>query len=177
MLETLITSKTRIKLLLKFFLNSNNDSYLRGLESEFSEGSNAIRMELNRFQEAGLLQSSVVGNKKMFKANKTHPLFSDLHNLVKKYIGLDKIVESIAEKAGDVNYVYVVGRIAQGLEAGIIELVLVGEKIDKMYLTKLIDKVEGLISRKITFVIFDDEAYKKFKKTSTKRTFLLYHKK
>ena len=177
MLETIITSKTRIKLLLKFFLNSNNDSYLRGLESEFSEGSNAIRMELNKFQEAGLLESSLVGNKKMFKANKTHPLFSDLHSLVKKYIGLDKIVDSIADKAGQVNSVYVVGRIAQGLEASIIELVLVGEEVDKIYVTKLIDKVEELISRKITFVIFDEKAYKKFEKSSSKRTFLLYHKK
>ncbi|MFN3444791.1 MAG: ArsR family transcriptional regulator, partial [Bacteroidia bacterium] len=29
MLDTLITSKTRIKLLLKFFLNSKTSSYLR----------------------------------------------------------------------------------------------------------------------------------------------------
>ncbi|MFN5885132.1 MAG: ArsR family transcriptional regulator, partial [Bacteroidota bacterium] len=49
MLDTLITSKTRIKLLLKFFLNGNTSSYLRNLESEFGESSNAIRLELNKF--------------------------------------------------------------------------------------------------------------------------------
>ena len=70
MLDTLITSKTRIKLLLKFFLNSNSSSYLRGLESEFGESSNAIRLELNKFEKAGLLTTTTNGNKKMFKADR-----------------------------------------------------------------------------------------------------------
>ena len=55
MIETLISSKTRIKLLLKFFLNSNTTAYLRSLESEFGESTNAIRIELNRLEEAGML--------------------------------------------------------------------------------------------------------------------------
>ncbi|MFN9583050.1 MAG: ArsR family transcriptional regulator, partial [Bacteroidota bacterium] len=42
MLDTLITSKTRIKLLLKFFLNGQNKAYLRNLEAEFGESSNGI---------------------------------------------------------------------------------------------------------------------------------------
>jgi len=63
MLDTLITSKTRIKLLLKFFLNSNASSYLRNLEGEFGESTNGIRLELNKFEKAGLLQSQVSGNK------------------------------------------------------------------------------------------------------------------
>ena len=82
MLDTLITSKTRIKLLLKFFLNGNTSSYLRNLESEFGESSNAIRLELNKFEEAGLLNTSLEGNKKLFKANTQHPLFKDIHNIL-----------------------------------------------------------------------------------------------
>ena len=66
MIEGLITSKTRIKLLLKFFLNSETKSYLRSLESEFDESSNSIRVELNRLEAAGLLQSNLEGNKKIF---------------------------------------------------------------------------------------------------------------
>ena len=74
MLDTLITSKTRIKLLLKFFLNSNASSYLRNLESEFQESTNGIRLELNKFEKAGLLQSHMSGNKKLYQANTGHPL-------------------------------------------------------------------------------------------------------
>ncbi|MCK9327448.1 MAG: ArsR family transcriptional regulator, partial [Bacteroidales bacterium] len=78
MLDTLITSKTRIKLILRFFLNPKSTAYLRGLAEEFGESSNAIRLELNRFEEAGLLQSETQGNKKLFKANIAHPLYGDI---------------------------------------------------------------------------------------------------
>jgi hypothetical protein len=46
MLQALITSKTRIKLLMKFFLNSRNTSYLRNLAAEYGESTNAIRVEI-----------------------------------------------------------------------------------------------------------------------------------
>ncbi|MCF8360464.1 MAG: hypothetical protein K9H26_17055 [Prolixibacteraceae bacterium] len=68
MLESLITSKTRIKLLLKFFLNSNTTAYLRNLATEFGESTNAIRQELNRFEDSGLLTSKINGNKKKCSA-------------------------------------------------------------------------------------------------------------
>ena len=60
MLDSIITSKTRIKLLLKFFLNSETKSYLRNLEQEFGESTNGIRVELNRLEGAGLLKTEVV---------------------------------------------------------------------------------------------------------------------
>ena len=85
MIETLISSKTRIKLLLKFFLNSETTSYLRGLESEFGDSTNAIRLELNRLEEAGMLTSSLKGNKRFFKSNTSHPLYTEVHNILLKY--------------------------------------------------------------------------------------------
>ena len=44
MLETLITSKTRVKLLMKFFLNPGTRAYLRGLATEFDESTNSVRV-------------------------------------------------------------------------------------------------------------------------------------
>jgi len=53
-LDTLITSKIRIKLLLKFFRNSKSESDLRGLKKEVQESGNSIRLELNKFENSGL---------------------------------------------------------------------------------------------------------------------------
>lgn len=156
MIETLISSKTRIKLLLKFFLNSNTKSYLRGLESEFGESSNAIRLELNRLEKAGMLSSNTEGNKKFFQANKKHPLFDEVHNIVLKHIGFDKIIENVVERLGEVEKVFVSGAFAEGLDSPIIDLVFIGE-VNKNYLVELIEKVEKLISRKVRYVIFDKE--------------------
>ena len=156
MIETLISSKTRIKLLLKFFLNSNATSYLRGLESEFGESSNGIRMELNRFEKAGMLKSYSLGNKKYFKANTDHPLFTDTHNIILKYIGFDKIIDTVIERLGEVDRVFVTGAFAKGLDDNIIDLIFVGD-INKQYLIHLIDKVEGLINRKIRYIVYSNQ--------------------
>ena len=47
MLDSLITSKTRLRLLIKFFLNIANKGYLNGLANEFGESTNSVRKELN----------------------------------------------------------------------------------------------------------------------------------
>lgn len=156
MIETLISSKTRIKLLLKFFLNSSNTSYLRNLESEFGESTNAIRLELNKFENAGLLESSLSGNKKFFKANTGHPLFKDLHNILLKFTGLDKIIEKVIHQLGDVEEVYVVGKLARGLDSEVVDLVFIGD-LDKKYLFNLIEKAERKVNKKIKYILYSKE--------------------
>ncbi len=162
MLDTLITSKTRLKLLLKFFLNSNSRSYLRNLESEFGESTNSIRLELNRFEEAGLLTSEFDGNKKYFSANTGHPLFSDIHNIILKQIGFDKIVETVIQKLGNLKRVYVEGDFAKGKNNSIIDLIFVSEELNREYLLKLIGKVEDVIKRKIRYLVFNDEEFNNY---------------
>lgn len=153
MIETLISSKTRIKLLLKFFLNSNATSYLRNLEEEFGESTNAIRLELNKFEEAKMLTSKQEGKKKMFRVNTSHPLFRDLHSIVMKYVGLDKIVEHVIQRLGTLDRVYLTGSLARGLDGEIIDLVFVGN-IDKVYLAELVEKAESKIHRRIRWIAY-----------------------
>ena len=158
MLETLISSKTRVKLLLKFFLNSNAKGYLRSLEQEFGESTNAIRLELNKFEEAGMLSSSNEGNKKVYTANRKHPLFENLHGLVMKYVGLDHIVDNITERLGDIEAVYLVGDYAEGRDSGIIDLFIFGDQLNLDYLLNLIKKAEQEIERKIRYAHFKSKS-------------------
>ena len=161
MLETLITSKTRIKLLLRFFLNDSSSSYLRQLESEFGESSNAIRVELNRFESAGLLQSFTQGNRKYYQAQPTHPLFNDIHNIIIKYIGIDKVVENVVHKLGDLDRVFLSGNFAEGRDNDVIDFIFVGENLDCDYLLRLVTKAEKLISRKVQYLVMSKKEYDK----------------
>ena len=153
MLEALITSKTRIKLLLKFFLNSENTGYLRSLEPEFGESTNAIRQELNRFEKAGLLHSSIDGKKKIFQANTSHPLFPELHSLLLKYVGIDEIIDRVINNLGKLEEVYLVGELAKGNNSSSLDLWFVGDQIDENYLKGLLRKVEKFIHRKVVYLI------------------------
>ncbi|MBW2164457.1 MAG: GntR family transcriptional regulator [Deltaproteobacteria bacterium] len=57
MLEGLITSKTRVKLLKRFFLNLESTAYLRELAAEFGVSPNGIREELRHLEQARLAVS------------------------------------------------------------------------------------------------------------------------
>ncbi|WP_240377993.1 winged helix-turn-helix domain-containing protein [Bacillus piscicola] len=87
MLEHLITSKTRIRMLIKFFTHEGTEAYLRELAAEFGDSTNAVRVELNRFMNAGLLCRTNVKNRKVYRANTTHPFFADIQYMVRRYIG------------------------------------------------------------------------------------------
>lgn len=156
MLNSIITSKTRVKLLLKFFLNSNTKSYLRNLEQEFGESSNAIRVELNRLENAQLLCSEVSGNKKYFSANTNHPLYRDINNIVKNFVGIDKVIEKVTNHIGNLETAYITGDLARGIDSQIIDLVLVGKELDTAYIEKLIVKTEQLIEKKIRNLILTE---------------------
>ena len=159
MINTLITSQTRIKLLMKFFLNSSTKAHLRGLESEFGESSNSIRLELNRFEEAGLLHSLRDGNKKVYQANCSHPLFSDIHNIVMKESGIDRVIDKVIHRIGNLICVYLTGDFARGKDSPVIDLILVGENIDREYLARKIMQAEEMVGRKVSYVVLHtDEA-------------------
>ena len=154
LLDSLITSKTRIKLLLKFFLNPGTRAYLRGLATEFGESTNAIRVELNRLTDAKLLKSVNSGRTVEYRANKQHSLFKDLQSVVKKFVGLDKVAEELAAKLGDIQAAYVIGDYAKGIDSGLIDLVLVGQ-VDDEKLKEVTAKTENLIDRKIRTLVLD----------------------
>ena len=167
MLETLISSKTRIKLLVKFFLNSASKGYLRGLAEEFNESTNAIRLELNRFEEANMLTSELKGNKKFYRANTHHPLFNELQNIIKKFVGVDQIVERVVERLGHVEKVYLEGDLAKGIDSDIIDILLIGEGIDRTYLSQLIAKAEKIINKHIRYRILNQEEELKVNKNTS----------
>jgi predicted transcriptional regulator len=153
MLETLITSKTRIRILVKFFINAANNGYLRGLADEMNESTNSIRKELNSLSEAGYLEKEADQNRVTYKANANHPLFSVLQKIVYQHIGLDAIVEMILDRMGAVKKIIVTGDYVNGKDSGTIEVILVGEELNIAYIEQLAIKIEQEIKRKVQFFI------------------------
>ena len=92
MLEELITSKTRLRLLIKFFVSQTNKGYLNGLANEMGESTNSIRKELNHLYDAGYLNKLKSENKIEYNVNTNHPLYDTLRKVVMKHLGLEDIV-------------------------------------------------------------------------------------
>ncbi len=165
MLKSIITSETRIKLLLRFFLNPKTKGYLRQLSTEFNESTNGIRVELNKLEEAKILTAKFEGRNKIYKANSLHPLFSELRNIVLKSTGIDKVISDILQKVGIINYAFIRGDYAIGKDSGLIDLVIVGNELNQKEIERVRKKTETLISRKISILVLTPEEYKNLKST------------
>jgi hypothetical protein len=156
-LDTLITSKTRVKLLLKFFLNPEMRAYLRGLSEEFGDSTNSIRLELNRLESAGMLVSEESGARKVYRANTEHPFFPDIQRLMQRYTGLDRILENVVARLDGVQAVYLAGDLAKGMYPKSIELVIEGEGFDERYVDALCNKAQGVLGLPVFWKSFQSE--------------------
>jgi predicted transcriptional regulator len=156
MLQSLITSKTRLRLLIKFFVNSQTESHLRGLADEFGESTNSIRKELNNLTEAGILIRHNQKNKIAYQANVSHPFFPNIQDIIRKHLGLDQLLEQILGRMGEVYQVILVGDIAQGIDSGKIEVVVSGENLNDSYIHYLTNKIEELIDRKVVLTLLSE---------------------
>jgi predicted transcriptional regulator len=152
-LGELITSKTRLRLLIKFFVSQANRGYLNGLATEMGESTNAIRKELNHLHNAGYLQKEKSNNKIQYKANTKHPMFSVLQKVILKHLGLEDAVEIVLERMGDVEEIILIGDYAKGIDSGKIEIIILGQDLNTSYVQNLEEKLEKLINRKVTFFL------------------------
>lgn len=157
MLSGLITSKIRIQILMRLFLNPERNAYLRELADEFGASPSHVKNELDQLKEADLLTSTRKGRQVLFAANRKHPVFDELQSMVQKALGMDRILDSIIKRLGHLEQAFVVDDYAIGKDSGIIDLVLVGD-IDPCHLNDLTQKTENYIKRKIrTLVLNADE--------------------
>lgn len=126
-MDSLITSKTRLKLLIKFFVSASNRGYLRGLPEEFKESTNSIHKELNQLTEAGYLIREDNEHKIYYRANINHSLCSSLQELIHNFLGMEVFVDKILERAGDGKGLALIGEYAHGLDSGHIDVLVLGK--------------------------------------------------
>ncbi len=162
MLDSLITSKTRLRLLVKFFINSDTTAYLRNLASEFGESTSSVKQELNRLENAQLLVSCMVQNKIVYRANTKHRYYNDIHNLLLKYVGIDQLVDMLIKHIKHLEHAYVTDGLAEGNPNNIVDLILVGRTIDDVELNKLVRETEASISVKIRYLIVQPDEMSRY---------------
>jgi predicted transcriptional regulator len=158
LLSGIISSKTRIKLLMRFFFNPKTRSYLRELAKEFNVSSNAVREELNQLTSTNLLNSEKNGRQVYYTANTDHTLFPELKSMVGKVMGIDKVIDGIVSRLGELEQAYLIDDYAEGKDTGIIDILLVGN-IDQYHLNDLSRKTERYIKRKIRALVLTREEF------------------
>ena len=140
-------------MMVKFFANEANHGYLNGLALEFGESTNSIRLELNNLSAAGYLIRWKSKNKIVYAANRKHPLFKLLQQIIRHHLGLEQIVSSVIKKLGSVKEIYLIGDYATGRDTGTIEIILIAQNINQDYLEGLQSKLKKVIERTVLFYV------------------------
>lgn len=84
MLDQLLGSRTRAKILRLLLTNPNKQYFVREISRKVREHMNSVRRELQFLDEVGILETSGEGQKRFYSANPNYPLFPELKALVFK---------------------------------------------------------------------------------------------
>jgi DNA-binding transcriptional ArsR family regulator len=168
----IITSKMKVRLLMRLFLDPGLQSYVRELAEEMDVSPSQVKTELDNLNEAGLLESEKKGRQIYYRANSKHPLFPEMQSMVRKALGMDHILESIISRLGDLERALLIDDYAQGIDSGLIDLVLIGD-IDHRNLNDLVTKAEKYIDRKIRTLVLSADEYKDMKSQLNKRPYMV----
>jgi len=157
---------------MRLFFNPQTRSYLRELSKEFGVSTNAVREELNQLKKTKLLKSEKSGRQVLYMANTNHSLFPELRSMINKVMGIDKVIEGIVNRLGELKYAYLIDDYAEGKDTGIIDLVLVGD-IDRYHLNDLTRKTERYVSRRIRTLVLSSQEYMSMESVLKKRPIFL----
>ena len=156
---------------MRLFLNPSRQAYLRELAKEFDASPSQVKDELDQLSSSALVTSEKLGRQINYRANTKHPLFPELNSMVKKALGMDRILESIVTRLGNLELAFLMDDYAEGKDSGIIDLGLVGE-IDEDNLSDLVKKSERYLERKIRTLVLSRQEYQQMEDVLHQRPFM-----
>ncbi|MDK2988832.1 MAG: hypothetical protein PWR16_361 [Methanoculleus sp.] len=158
MLEVLITSETRVRLLTLFLMNPGKEYYIRQIERLVGKNYALVRKELTRLESFGLLTSEVKGNQTYYSVDRNFFLYPELQRLVLKTEGVAQTLKERLGEIGDVDCILIYGSFAKG-NAGAksdIDLFIVGD-VDENRLIPLLNESERTLQREINYTLVTKE--------------------
>ena len=155
MLETILGSKLRVKVLGWLFTHPDERYFVRQLTSLLREDSTNVSRELIRLEKTGVLVSTKEGKQKYYQANRKSPIYDELHGLIVKTTGVVDVLRSaLAPSAGRIKVAFVFGSIASGNEdqTSDIDVMVVGA-ISFGDVVSLLSSAEEKLGREINSVV------------------------
>ena len=84
MIEQLLGSKTRVKLLQLFLSNPNRSFYVREITRKIDEQINSVRRELSNLLNIGIIVSDTTNNRLYYEANQKYEFYEPLRQIFGK---------------------------------------------------------------------------------------------
>ncbi|MBM3282666.1 hypothetical protein FJY90_00290 [Candidatus Gottesmanbacteria bacterium] len=160
MLNDLIISRVRVKILQLFFLAPGRILHVREIVRRTNEEINAVRRELAHLEKIGLMTKERRANRLFYALRRDYPLYFDLLELVVKTSGMGGDIIKNRTKIGKIRYAVISGKFARGLPRGSndVDLLIVG-RVVLPEISQLIRQEEVKREREINYTVMSDEEF------------------
>lgn len=164
-LQDFMISRVRSKMMELFFTHIDEMYYVREITREVKEEINAVRRELDRMLDYGLVKSEQRGNRLYYYLNKKYVFFQEIQEMVAKTTGLGKKIRKLRRKLGTISFVMFSGPFIKGQPPrnNEVDILIIGEVV-LPELQLLIKEEEERIKREINYAVFTDDEFE-FRKT------------
>lgn len=161
LLEELIISRVRVKILTLFLSNPSSIYHVREIVRQVSEEINAVRRELAHLEKAGLFAKEQRANRLFYRMRHEYPLYFELMELIGKTSGLGWAIVKNKAKLGKIKFAMLSGRFLRGLPhkgGSDVDLLIVGSVV-LPELANLVKSEEVKKERELNYTVMTDEEF------------------
>ena len=160
LLSEILSSKVRAEVFRLLFGLNEKALHVREIERRSGFAIGTVQSEMKKLYKLNLVLKKRDGNRLYYRANRKHPIFSDIHALVVKTVGLLDVLKDalIGEKA--IRAAFIFGSIAEGSEKADsdIDLLVIGE-IGLRSLSRLLQGLTEEFGREINPYVLAPEEF------------------
>lgn len=143
------------------FLRSSSRHYLREIAQLTDQNVRAIQRELRRLEEAGLVVSTLEGNRKYYQANRASAIFKELRSILIKTSGaVDQLRTVLQQHPGSIQIALIFGSFAEGRDSleSDIDLLIIGT-ISGRELSRRLSPLKDELEREINPIVMDADEF------------------
>ena len=160
-LDALLFGATRSRIFAVLFRKPQDEFFLRQIARETGVSAGTMQRELATLVAAELVSRNKVGNQVFYRANREHPIYAALHELVARTSGVfAQLAQALEPLADRIDLAFVYGSFALGLEtaASDVDLMVIGDlSLDD--LLEHITPVEAQLSRPVNPTIYSHKEW------------------
>jgi len=159
-LSEILSSKVRAEVFRLLFGPNDNALHVREIERRSGFAIGTIQTEMKKLYRLNLVLKKRDGNRLYYRPNRQHPIFSDIHALVVKTVGLADVFNKALADQKDIQVAFIFGSIAEGSEKADsdIDLLVVGE-IGLRSLSRLLQGLTEEFGREINPYVLAPEEF------------------
>lgn len=160
MLKDIFVSEVRVKILKIMLPNPDKPYHVRALVRAVGTEINAVRRELKRLTNLGLLKRRPSGNRVYYTINTSSIFYPDLLSLISKEYGLGEQIIKNAKQLGNVKFAVLSRAFSRGRESSMldVDLFLVGS-VNFDVLEEIIKEEQARTGREVHYSVMGDEEF------------------